>query len=348
MSLVPSYTAASVRACALRGVLLAADEWPRLAGIAGTGAAIEWLKARGVVDSGVAGLLSVERSAHASVIRNGTGLLRFVRGPLSDLLRCFVYYYDLLNVESVAYRIHTFSVEEGHAAGRLYDTGPFGLFSAGALDAVTNYAALGRALRHSVFANAFDAGLVRYQEDEDVVRLVERVEVAFFANWVGAAERCGVFVRGVAGRTALGIFFAARAIGAAVRLKLYRQAQTNRIVEWLSLVARQSEVERCLALLSGTAEAELVREMAGILVPSASTDDGVEPWMSGPRGIWGFLDGLVMRAALKRTRGIAFGPGFLTAILVRQMCQARQLTVLLESKHVDLAVPLSAAGGGMS
>ena len=55
-----------------------------------------------------------------------------------------------------------------------------------------------------------------------------------------------------------------------------------------------------------------------------------------------------MHAALSATRGIAFHIDFLTGILLRQMYQARELTILLESKDAGLAFAPPARGGSHS
>ena len=80
------------------------------------------------------------------------------------------------------------------------------------------------------------------------------------------------------------------------------------------------------------------------LLPAAARPDR-DPQTPEPRGHWGFLDRIVMHAALKATRGMAFNADFLTGFLVRQMCQARELTVLLESKEMDEAVAPAVSGG---
>jgi hypothetical protein len=333
-----TYAAPCVRACALRGALLGAGEWRVLAGLDSSGAAIEWMKNHGVCAAGVVDVLSAERSAHEAVIRTASRLGRFAQGSLTELLRCFVRYYDLLNVERLVHRIHALSDETGSSGGRFYDTGPSGLLRPAALEAVTNYPALGRALRHTPFAAPFEAALPRYHEDEDVVRLVEKIEVAFLANWIRAAGSCGLRTRDSAGTSALGVFLVARVIGAAVRLKQHRGAESSRVVEWLSLVAAPARVDACLAILSRADEPDPVQDLVDVLLPGASRPRA-RSQSFGPRGPWGFLDEVVMHAALQATRGIAFNADFLTAIVVRQMCQAKELTVVLESIEAGLAVP---------
>ena len=343
MSLTP-YTAACVRTCALRGALLTPEEWQTLRGLTGSGGVIDWLKNRGTLSGEVGDVPAAERAGQEAVIRSASGLLRFARGALAELLGFFVHYYDLLNVESVAHRIHAFPDEAEAPRGRFYDTGPFGLLRPAALDAVTNYPALGRALRRLPFAAPFETALLRYREDEDVVRLVERIEVAFFADWVRTAESCGVRTRAGTHASPLRVYFLVRAIEAVVRLKMHREAETSRVVRWLSPVAPPKGVEACLSVLSGDTQSDIVRELVGALLPTASKAHQ-DPETLGPRGRWGELDGIVMHAALRATRGISFNVDFLTGFLVRQMCQAKELTVLLESKEADLPV-LSLVQGG--
>lgn len=344
MSLAP-YTAACVRACALRGALLAPGEWQALEGPAGSAGVIDWLKSRGVLPDGVKDVLSAERAAQEAVIRNASGLLRFAHGALAELLAFFVHYYDLLNVEGVAHRIHAFPDEGARPQGRFYNTGPFGLFRPAALDAVTSYPALGRVLRHTILASPFEDALLRYREDEDVVRLVERVELAFLEAWVAAARRCGIGWREGSSVGPLRVFFTARAIEAVVRLSVHREAEAGRIASWLSPIAAPRDIETCLGFLSGEPSAHIVEELAGVLLPAAA---GIRrtPETAGPRGRWGVLDRIVMDSAVRATRGIAFNADFLTGFLVRQMYQARELTVWLEWKEADPSAGYPAVGGG--
>lgn len=336
-------TAAGVRACALRSALLAPDEWQALAALGDAGAVIERMKARGALGRDVADVLSAERSAHEAVIRNASGLLRFAGGPVAGLLGFFARYYDLQNIACVVRRIHSLQDEDDRPPARFYDTKTFGLLRPATLDAVTNFPSLVRALRHAPFAASLATAVQRYREDEDPVRLVERIEVDFFADWVRAAERCGVGPRQLVS-TAMGVFLTAHAIEAAVRLMAHREAQSSRAVEWLSRVALSDRVDASLEILSRQTEADPVKDLVDVLLPGVSALDATPEAGLGPRGRWGLLDDIVWRAALKSTRGISFTAEFLTGILVRQFCQARELTVLLESKEADLDV--SAVGPG--
>lgn len=343
MSLAP-YTAACVRACALRSTLLAPEEWPSLGRLSDAGAVIDRLKTRGVLRDGVTDVLAAERDAHESVIRNATALLRFSRGALAELLRCFVKYYDLLNVASVIQRIHVFPDEHERPQGRFYDTGPLGLLRPATLDAVINYPALRHALRGSLLAAAYDAALLRYREDEDVTRFIERLDLAFFGHWVAAAGRCGIRPREGAGASALSLFFVSRAIEAAIRLKLYREAETSRVAQWLSLVAPRDRVDACLAGEAGADASSLAQELLALLLPTAGGTERV-PEQSDTRSLRGILDRAVVQAATKATRGIAFDVDFLTGFLLRRLYQAREVTVLLESKETGLDVESSGQGG---
>jgi len=339
---IRSYNAACVRACALRNALLLPQDWEVLGAMSGSGAIIERLKTRGILGGSINGVLAAERAAHESVIRNASGLLRFLKGASAELVRCFVRHYDLLNIENVVQRIHTFPDEGTRPQARFYDTGPFGLLRSSTLDAVTNYPALGHALRRSPFAVAFEAALQRYRQDEDAGRMIERIEIAFFSNWVAAAERCGIRVRVAANVSPMVVFFRAKSVESAVRLKVYRKAESMRVGRWLSLVAPAARADACLELLAGGDRPGLAEDVLAALLPA----EAIPPQLDSrpARGKWGVLGRTVMHATLGAAHGITFDINFLTGFLLRQMYQARELTALLESKDADVSVPLSAPG----
>ncbi len=195
MTDLATYAAPCTRVCVMRSGLLSRDEWRTLFAAESTEAALSWLDRRGIFGEAVPDILSAERAAHISVIRDTNALLRFVRGDQRPLLRFFVYYYDLLNVESTIHQIFSFS-EGAHSGAFLYDTGRLGLLRNKDLTSLTNYAALSKALKHTMLSSRFDAALLRFSENEDATRLVEAVDIGFLTAWVAAAERCGFRVRG--------------------------------------------------------------------------------------------------------------------------------------------------------
>jgi hypothetical protein len=302
---------------------------------------IAWFKARGSLPGDVTDVASAERAAHQAVIHSSSALLRFAPGSLGDLLRFFLRYYDLINLESVIQRIHAM-VEGAHAHGIPYDTGTMGLFDAVLGDA-TNFAALSRLLRGTQFVAAYEAGLRRYYEDEDVSRLVESIEVAFFAEWVKAAEACGFRLKRGTDNTGLAVFLVERIIESVVRLKVHREAEQNRVVEWLSLVAEGKDLDTCLEAVSADDENEAVMGLANLLLPKALMAKAGSPG-SGPAGALSLLRVVVLRRALKAGRGIVFSADFLTSFLVLQIYQALELTLLLESKETGIADIASAYG----
>jgi hypothetical protein len=332
-SLAP-YAAPCVRACALRSTLLKPQEWHDLVAMDSIESIMAWLKERGVLPEDTPDIATAERTAHAAVIHSSSALLRFARGEVSDLLRCFLHYYDLINLESVIQRIHAMADGE-QAQGLPYDTGALGLFEASLGDA-TNYAALTRMLQNSPFAAAYEEGLRRYYEDEDVSRLVEGIELAFFAEWVAAAQRCGFMLKNGTDGSGLAVFLVGRIIEAAVRLKVHRGAETSRVVEWLSLVADDRVLDACLDALTGEADDAAVMTVAGHLLPTSLLAK-VPPGRGSARDALARLRVLVLRRVIKAGRGITFSADFLTSFLILQIYQALELTLVLESKETGIS-----------
>jgi len=341
-SLAP-YAAPCVRACALRTALLKPHEWEDVAGIDSAPEIVAWFKERGALPDDVSDVASAERAAHQAVIHSSSALLRFAQGALGDLLRCFLRYYDLINLESVIHRIHAMA-EGAPAQGLPYDTGPMGMFD-DILGDVTNFAALSRFVQGTPFAAAYEAGLQRYYEDEDASRLIESIEVAFFAEWVKAAEHCDFSLKHGTDNSGLAVFLVERIIESAVRLKVHREAEQSRVVEWLSLVTDEKDLDRCLEAISADDEDEAVMALARRLLPKQLLPKAGLPRRSVAKaGALALLRVVVLRRALKAGRGIVFSADFLTSVLVLQIYQALELTLLLESKETGIADIPSAYG----
>jgi hypothetical protein len=330
-----------VRACALRTALLRPHEWEEVAALDSVTEVIARFKEREALPDDVSSVAEAERAAHQAVIHSSSALLRFAHGPLGDLLRCFLRYYDLINLESVIQRIHAM-VEGEHMQGIPYDTGSMGLFD-DVLGDVTNFAALSRMVRGSPFAAAYEGALLRYYEDEDVSRLIETIEVAFFAEWVDAAERCGFSLKAGTDNSGLAVFLVERIIESAVRLKFHREADQSQVVEWLSLVTDENDLDACLAALDAEGDSEAVMALAALLLPKSLMAKAGKPG-SGPSSALSVLRVVVLRRALQAGRGIAFSADFLTSFLVLQIYQALELTLLLESKETGITGVPSAYG----
>ncbi len=351
MSSLAPYAAPCVRACALRTALLRPHEWETVAGLDSATEVIAWFKERGVLAGDVADVAAAERAAHQAVIHSSSALLRFARGPLGNLLGFFLHYYDLINLESVIQRIHAL-VEGERSQGIPYDTGSMGIFD-DVLGDATNFAALSRQVRGTPFAAAYEAGLQRYYEDEDVARLIEGIEVAFFAQWVAAAAGCGFQLEQGTDNSGLAVFLVERIIESATRLQVHREAEQSRVVEWLSLVAEGKDLDACLDALSAGNEDAAVMALARLLLPKALMAQAGLPRRSGaeagtlgrgPSAALSLLRVVVLRRALKAGRGIVFSADFLTSFLVLQIYQALELTLVLESKETGITDVPSAYG----
>ncbi len=339
-SLAP-YAASCVRACALRTALLRPHEWAEVTALDSAPEIIAWFKERGALPDDVADVPDAERAAHQAVIHSSSALLRFARGALGDLLRSFLHYYDLLNLESVIQRIHAM-VEGEQVQGIPYNTGSMGVFDVVLGDA-SNFAALSRLVRNTPFADAYEAGLLRYYEDEDLSRLIENIEEAFFAEWVDAAERCGFSLKHGTDHSGLAVFLVERIIESVVRLHVHRRAEQSRVVQWLSLVTDERTLDACLAALDAGDENEIVMALAGLLLPKALMAKAGKPG-PGAGDALSVLRVVVLRRALQAGRGIVFSADFLTSFLVLQIYQALELTWLLESKDTGIADLPSAYG----
>ncbi len=333
MTNLSPYAAPCVRACALRSTLLRPEEWRTLSALGSSAAAITWLQQRGVFSGNIPNVFAAERAAHEAVIHDSTALLRFARGDVAELLRFFVWHYDLLNLESLIYRIHAMP-ESDQGLEQLYPTGSVGALRKG-LSGVTNYATLARVLKGSVFAAPFAEALLRYHDDEDVAQFVERIELGFFTLWVQAAKRCGFQLAPNVDGSALAVFLVGRVIETVVRLKRYRAAESSRIVGWLSIVAKGAKIEACLEALDSDSDAAAVQALVEILLPLTMQKRLLSKAQQSARPE-ALLRRLVWLSASKANRGIVFNVDFLTSFLTLRVHQARELTMILEAKDAGV------------
>lgn len=325
-----AYSAPCVRACALRGGLLKPEEWRALDSVDSSAAAIAWLQQRGVVGADVADVASAERAMHDNMLRNTAALSRFARKDLSELLKFFVWNYDLLNFQGAIRRIHD-GQEQGKSARGLYDTGTFGMFSANTLESATNFAALAGVVRYSMLGKPFSAALVHYNDSEDVSRLVESVEVAFMRQWMSAAARCGFNIGMVNDRSGLSAFFISRVIEAVIRLKFNRDAESDRLIEWFRLVSKGRGMNECISAIDCEDKNEALYNLARMLLPKDLVGDA-KPAEGGYAG-WRMLHAGVLKRVSRTTRGVAFNADFLVSFLILHLSQIRELTIVLESKE---------------
>lgn len=339
MSSLAPYAAPCVRACALRSALLRTEEWGAVSAERSADGVIAWLKERETLPEDVADVASAERAAHQAVIHCSEALLRFAEGALGALIGHFLHYYDLINLESVIHRVHA-AVDIEQAQRLPYNTGVMGTFDDVLAD-VTNFAALSRMLQGTSFAAAYEAGLQRYYEDEDVTRLIEAIEVDFFASWVRSAEACGFGLSHPADSSALSAFLIERIIESTVRLKVYRQVEMSRVVEWFALVTEGNVLDACLEAANASNEDEAALALARLLLPQGFVA-GIGEGDRDSGTVLSQLRVAVLRRALKAGRGITFCSDFLASVLVLHVYQAMELTVLLESKETGIMeIPLA-------
>lgn len=343
-----TYIAPCVRACALRNLFLATHEWQQVTAIANTEGIIDWLKKRGITTPQADSVSGIIRSAHELVAQRASAFLRFTRTESADLLKYFILYYDLLNIETAAYRIHNAIPEEDYQVDQFYTTGNFGMITPRILNNVTSFTALGRVVSRSIFEEPYTTASRRYQEDGDIVQFVENLDFVFFKKWIDTAEACGFSIRTGSGHSALRVFFTTRVIEIAVRLQRYRDAQSGELRNWLSLVTLSGNTENALRILSQQEdEHSQITGLVQLLLPWIKEDD-VKCRDLAPPGCWNMLNMITMEAALKATRGIVFNADFLCAFLIRQIYQARHLTMLLQAREAGIPIPDSGYGGNES
>jgi hypothetical protein len=215
----------------MKRLLLSDDEWRKLRMSGSSDELVAKLVQRGLV-SEAAGLDAVERELRGECVAAASSLIRFLSGAGYDTLRFFIYYYDLLNIETVIAHLH-FGSEAG-VAEMLYDTGRLGLIKHDTLAAVSSFPALGSCLKGSVLYDAYKQGLESYERDGDISVFTAELELAFLKGWSLAERRCRRM--GGQGKSIFSVYLKTRAADAMLRLRFRRESAEHAVERWNGLV----------------------------------------------------------------------------------------------------------------
>jgi hypothetical protein len=320
------YIAACVRAHAMKRLLLDQDEWQRLLLTSGRDELIGRLAQRGLV-SGVSGMAAVERELRGRCITAASSLVRFLSGAAYDTVRFFVYYYDLLNIETVIAHLHFGS--DDSIADLLYDTGRLGMVHSELLAAATSFPALGKSLKGSVLYDAYNRGLELYERDGDVAAFLAELEFDFLRGWSQAERRSR---RGRISKSVFDVYLRIKTADAMMRLRFRRESGEHAVDRWNGLVpggllGRDIREWRGMESESdafGYLAERIFGRHSDIAVGSDSAGDETQ-----------LLRGLLAETRRSQRRG-EFSVDYLLGFLFRLMLQAEDLVRLLECRDFGL------------
>ena len=327
---IAQYAAPCVRAHAMRSRFFSAEDWRLLTEFRRLDDLLAWLRQRDMISSSATTVYEVERELHQINIRSAASILRFVHGSVREALKFFVYYYDLLNVETVIQHLHNMSGETDLST-TLYDTGLLGRVKTEKLARVTNFATLKTLLKGSVFFDSYRKALPRYEQNEDVSRFLNALEVDFMKRWVRAVGACGISdARGW--RSSFGAFVSSTGILAALRARFRRNWKQYDVEQWLDLVQGWSPSSDWWMSASEADIAERVFSEA-LPVPSNGATKTVS---DAPNALENRVMSAFWTSVRKRQRQSRFDADFLISFLLQQRIQIDRLIGVIECLDLDL------------
>jgi len=112
----------------------------------------------------------LEHRLKEHTIRCCEKLLRFLRGDAAEFVQLLLQHFDLLNAKIVVRKLHSLQPElmEKDLSSLLFDTGRWGWAEKDTWPALSNFAALSRALRGTFLYDSFQTALEQYKTDEDI------------------------------------------------------------------------------------------------------------------------------------------------------------------------------------
>ncbi len=326
------YIASCVRARAMKGILLAPDEWQQLALMDSAEDVMGFLHQRGLI-SATTIVETAEKELRERNIATAASLIRFVHGAAFEALKYFVYYYDLLNVETLISHLHT-----GGASGEmlplLYDTGRLGMVDVENLASVTSYPVLTNCLRGSVLYDVFKRELESYERDEDVAGFVAAIELDFMRGWQRVVQRCR---RGAVGasQSLFDAFLKVKAADGMLRLRFRRESGEHLVASWNELVPGGLVGSDMSGWYNIEDERDSFKYLLGRLGGGGSIHE------TEADGADAQMDKGMMRTLLDETLRIQRRGGFtvdyIMSFLFRVMLQSEDLVSLLECKDFGLA-----------
>ncbi len=229
------YIAACTRARAMKWRILSRDDWARIIMMNSAEEIINFLKQKGLILSTSPSIEIAEKELREGEIYAASSLIRFIHGPAYDALKYFIFYYDLLNIETIIYHLHS-GTENKELAGILYSTGRQGMVRAELLAGVTSFPALANTLRGTVLYKTFKDNLAEYEREGDITSFIAGIELEFMRNWHNAVKRCAGNNYS-SSNSSFDSFIKVKAADAMLRMQFYRDTSPHKLDTWAALVS---------------------------------------------------------------------------------------------------------------
>ncbi len=286
----------------------------------------------------------LERRLEEHTIRCCEKLLRFLKGDAAEFVQLLLQYFDLLNAKIVVRKLHSVQPElmEKDLSPLLFDTGRWGWTKKDAWSALSNFAALSRALRGTFLFDSFQAALEQYKTDEDIFVFESALDLCYLHHLYEKGEalsgmdrrHCGEILKHYRNLHNT-IWF--------LRLKFLRGIESRRIFH--SLIALPSLRSRTrvgdfdeapfVEALSASSEKEAYEHLVKALFPKYKSLLTLDPFSLRAAEL--ALKRHMLENCQKLFRTFPFHLGLFVAYYFIKRSEVEDIIAILEGKHLGLS-----------
>ena len=278
----------------------------------------------------------LEHRLKEHTIRCCEKLLRFLKGDAAEFVQLLLQYFDLLNAKIVVRKLHNLQPElmEKDLSPLLFDTGRWGWAGKDTWSALSNFAALSRALRGTFLFDAFQAGLEQYKTEEDLFAFESALDLCYLHHLYTKGEALGGMDRRHCGE----ILKPYRDLQNTIwflRLKFLRGIESRRIFH--SLIALNGDFDEApfVEALSASSEKEAYEHLVQVLFPKYKSLLDLDPFSLRAAEL--ALKRRLLENCQKLFRTFPFHLGLFVAYYFINRSEVEDIIAILEGKHLGLS-----------
>ena len=271
-------------------------------------------------------------------------LLRFLKGDAAKFVQLLLQTFDLLNAKIVVRRLHSVGPElmEKDLSPLLFDTGRWGWTEKDTWSALSNFAALSRALRGTFLFDAFQAALEHYKTDEDIFAFESALDLGYLHHLYEKSEALGGMDRRHCGE----ILKPYRNLHNTIwflRLKFLRGVESRRIFHSLIALpslrsrtgARDFDEAPFVEALSAASEKEAYEHLVRVLFPKYKSLPDLDPFSLRAAEL--ALKRHFLEDCRKLFRTFPFHLGLFVAYYFIKSSEVEDIIAILEGKQLGLS-----------
>jgi vacuolar-type H+-ATPase subunit C/Vma6 len=263
-------------------------------------------------------------------------LLRFLKGDAAEFVQLLLQYFDLLNAKIVVRKLHSLQpgLMEKDVSPLLFDTGRWGWSEKLAWTAISNFAALSRALPGTFLFDSFQAALEHYKTDEDLFAFESALDLCYLHHLYGKGEalsgmdrrHCGEILKPYRNLHNT-IWF--------IRLKFLRGIESRRIFH--SLIALNGDFDEApfAEALSASSEKEAYEHLVRALFPKYRSLLNLDPFSLRAAEL--ALKRYLLENCQKLFRTFPFHLGLFVAYYFIKRSEVEDIIAILEGKQLGLS-----------